>query len=99
MLDLTRVTDLKVRMDRLTNIANIVQPALPPAKAESPNPVLYISAALVAGLCIGVFAALLIHRFDDRIVNADGLARAAAAPVAFATPRALPTLLSPTTGT
>ncbi|HLQ16695.1 MAG TPA: Wzz/FepE/Etk N-terminal domain-containing protein [Candidatus Eisenbacteria bacterium] len=99
MLDLTRVTDLNVRMDRLTNIANIVQPALPPAKAESPNPVLYISAALVAGLCIGVFAALLIHRFDDRIVSADGLARAAAAPVVFVTPGVLRSLLSPTSGT
>ncbi len=99
MLDLTRVTDLNVRMDRLTNIANIVQPALPPAKAESPNPVLYISAALVAGLCIGVFAALLIHRFDDRIVSADGLARAAAAPVVFVTPGVLRSLLSPASGT
>ena len=99
MLDLTRVTDLNVRMDRLTNIANIVQPALPPAKAESPNPVLYIGAALVAGLCISVLAALLIHRFDDRIVSADGLARAAAAPVVFVTPGVLRSLLSPASGT
>jgi capsular polysaccharide biosynthesis protein len=99
MLALTRVTDLNVRMDRLTNIANIVQPALPPAKAESPNPVLYIAAALVAGLCIGVFAALLIHRFDDRIVNAEGLAKAAAAPAVFVTPGVLRSLLSPASGT
>jgi capsular polysaccharide biosynthesis protein len=99
MLDLTRVTDLNVRMDRLTNIANIVQPALAPAKAESPNPVLYIGAALAAGLCIGVFAALLIHRFDDRIVSADGLAKAAAAPTVFVTPGVLRSLLSPASGT
>jgi capsular polysaccharide biosynthesis protein len=99
MLDLTRVTDLNVRMDRLTNIANIVQPALAPAKAESPNPVLYIGAALVAGLCVGVFAALLIHRFDDRIVSADGLAKAAAAPAVFVTPGVLRGLLHPASST
>jgi capsular polysaccharide biosynthesis protein len=84
-LTLTRLMDLSQRQDRLTNVATVVQPALPPAKPESPNALLYIGAALVAGLCIGVFIALLIERFDDRIFSAEGLARAAAIPPAFVT--------------
>jgi Mrp family chromosome partitioning ATPase len=77
--------DLNQRQDRLTNVATIVQPALPPTKPESPNPLLYVGAALAAGLCVGVFAALLIERLDDRIVSAEGLAKAAAIPPAFVT--------------
>ena len=84
-LTLARLLDLNGRQDRLTNVATIVQPALPPTKPESPNPLLYVGAALVAGLCVGVFAALLIERLDDRIVSAEGLAKAASIPPAFVT--------------
>src|SRR5260370_717954 len=84
-LTLARLLDLNGRQDRLTNVATIVQPALPPTKPESPNPLLYVGAALVAGLGVGVFAALLIERLDDRIVSAEGLARAASIPPAFVT--------------
>jgi capsular polysaccharide biosynthesis protein len=84
-LTLTRLMDLNQRQDRLTNVATIVQPALPPTKPESPDPLLYVGAALVAGLCVGVFAALLIERLDDRIVSAEGLARAASIPRAYVT--------------
>src|SRR2546428_50615 len=84
-LTMTRLMDLSQRQDRLTNVATIIQPALPPSKPESPNPLLYVGAALVAGLCVGVFIALLIERFDDRIFSAEGLAKAAAIPPAFVT--------------
>ena len=84
-LTTTRLMDLSQRQDRLTNVATIVQQALPPSKPESPNPLLYVGAALVAGLCVGIFIALLIERFDDRIFSAEGLARAAAIPPAFVT--------------
>jgi capsular polysaccharide biosynthesis protein len=84
-LAMTRLMDLSQRQDRLTNVATIVQPALPPSKPESPNPLLYIGAAVVAGLCVGVFIALLIERFDDRIFSAEALAKAAAIPQAFVT--------------
>lgn len=95
-LTLTRLLDLNQRQDRLTNIATIVQPALPPTKPESPNLLLYVGAALLAGLCVGVFAALLIERLDDRIFSADGMARAAAIPPAFVTQN-VQTLLFPRT--
>jgi capsular polysaccharide biosynthesis protein len=84
-LALTRQIDLSQREDRLTNVATIVQAALPPTKPESPNPALYVGAALVAGLCVGLFAALLLERFDDRIFSAEGLARAAGIPSALVT--------------
>ncbi len=84
-LALARQLDLSQREDRLTNVATVVQPALPPAKPESPNPILYVGAALVAGLCVGLFAALLIERFDDRIFSAEGMAKAAGIPPAFVT--------------
>ena len=67
--------DINERQDRLTNVATIIQKALPATKAESPNPLLYVSAALVAGLCLGVFLALLIERFDDRIFSPEALAK------------------------
>ena len=84
-LAMTRLMDLSQRQDRLTNVATIVQPALPPSKPESPNLLLYVGAAVVAGLCVGVFIALLIERFDDRIFSAEALAKAAAIPPAFVT--------------
>ena len=82
---LARLLDINERQDRLTNVATIIQKALPATKAESPNPLLYVSAALVAGLCLGVFLALLIERFDDRIFSPEALAKAAAIPHAFVT--------------
>ncbi len=95
-LTLARLLDLNGRQDRLTNVATIVQPALPPTKPESPNLLLYVGAALLAGLCVGVFTALLIERFDDRIFSAEGMARAPAIPPAFATQN-VQTLLFPRT--
>jgi capsular polysaccharide biosynthesis protein len=80
---LARQLDLNERIDRLSNVATVVQPALPPATPESPNPVLYVAAALLAGLCVGAFAGLLMERFDDRIFTPEGLAQAAAVPLAF----------------
>jgi capsular polysaccharide biosynthesis protein len=94
----TRMLDLSQRQDRLTHIATVVQPAVPPTKPESPNPLLYLVAAFVGGLCIGVFAALLIERFDDRIFSAEALAKAATIPPAFVTQNAR-TLLFPRTKT
>jgi capsular polysaccharide biosynthesis protein len=82
---LARLLDLNERQDRLTNVATIVQRALPPTRADSPNPLLYLGAALVAGLCVGIFTALLIERFDDRIFSPEALAKAASIPHAFVT--------------
>lgn len=79
-LAFARKLDLLGRRDRLTNVASVVQPALPPDKPESPSLRLYAAAAFIAGLCLGSFAALVIARFDDRIRTPGALAIAASLP-------------------
>jgi uncharacterized protein involved in exopolysaccharide biosynthesis len=81
-----RQLDLSQRQDRLSNVASVSDPALPPAKPESPSASRYLLAGLIAGLCIGVFAALLIERFDDRITSSESLARAVGIPMVFVAP-------------
>ena len=79
-----RLQDLAEQQDRLTNVATISQSALPPTSPESPNRLRYLLAALVAGAAIGVLAAILAQRFDDRIHNGEALARATNTPLALA---------------
>jgi len=79
-----RLQDLAEQQDRLTSMATISQSALPPASPESPNRLRYLLAALVAGAVVGVLAALLAQRFDDRIHDGEALARATNTPLALA---------------
>ncbi|HEX9570863.1 MAG TPA: hypothetical protein VF969_01260, partial [Burkholderiales bacterium] len=79
-----RLQDLAEQQDRLTSMATISQSALPRASPESPNRLRYLLAALVAGAVVGVLAALLAQRFDDRIHNGEALARATNTPLALA---------------
>src|SRR6266705_3592572 len=76
-----RLLDLAEQQDRLTSMATISQSALPPTSPESPNRLRYLLAALVAGAVVGVLAALLTQRFDDRIHNGEALARATNTPL------------------
>jgi capsular polysaccharide biosynthesis protein len=79
----TRLLDLTEEQNRAANVATISQSALPPLRPDTPNPKRYLLAALLAGLCVGVFAALLLERWDDRIFDAEGLAAAISSPVAL----------------
>src|SRR5919201_821556 len=79
----SRLQDLVEQQDRLTSLATISQSALPPAKPEAPDRVRYMLAGLVAGAVAGVLAALLAQRFDDRIHDGEGLARATNIPLAL----------------
>lgn len=58
-----------------------------PSRPVSPDPIRYMLAALAAGLVLGLLAALLLERLDDRVYSAEELADAANAPVVIATPR------------
>jgi hypothetical protein len=84
----SRQQDLSEQQDRLTSVATVAQPADPPTGPVAPSPRRYLLAALVAGLCVGTLAALLIEWFDDRVFNAEGLTRAINSPVALVSPRA-----------
>jgi capsular polysaccharide biosynthesis protein len=85
-LVVARQLDLSQRQDRLTNVASVSDPAQPPTKPESPSLTRYLLAGLAAGLCVGVFAALLFERFDDRIFSPGSLAKAIGIPMAFVAP-------------
>jgi len=83
-----RWQDLSEQQDRLTSVATVGQPALPPARPEGPSRLRYLAAGLLAGICLGVLAALLVERFNDRIFNVETLARATQSPVALLAPGA-----------
>ena len=78
-----RQQDALQMQDHLTSVATIVQPATPPTRPAAPDPPRYLLAALVAGVVVAVLIALLLERLDDRIYDADGLARAAGIPLAL----------------
>jgi len=78
-----RWQDLAEQQDRLTSVATVGQPAVPPARPEGPGRLRYLAAGLLAGVCLGVLAALLVERFNDRIFNVETLARATQSPVAL----------------
>jgi capsular polysaccharide biosynthesis protein len=81
--------------ERMSNIATVVQAALPPTHPVSPDPPRYLLAGFAAGLVAGVLLALLAERFADRIVDEDGLAFATGVPVAVAASRVRRRLPSP----
>jgi capsular polysaccharide biosynthesis protein len=56
----------------------------PPTGPVSPDPVRYLLAALAIGLALGVLAALLAERFDDRLYTAESLAEATGSPLVLA---------------
>ncbi|HVS05599.1 MAG TPA: hypothetical protein VHK65_05465 [Candidatus Dormibacteraeota bacterium] len=56
----------------------------PPTGPISPDPLRYVLAALAIGLALGVLAALLVERFDDRLYSAESLAEATGSPLVLA---------------
>jgi Mrp family chromosome partitioning ATPase len=82
-----RQQDLLEKQDQLSSVATIVQPALPPTAPAGPSRLRYLTAGLVAGLCLAVLAALLVERFDDHIFNAETLAMATSSPITLVAPR------------
>lgn len=80
---LARQQDTAQRQARLSSVATLKQPAVPPTRPESPSFIRYLLAGLIGGICIGVLAALLVERYDDRIVSTEGLASATGTPLAF----------------
>lgn len=63
----------------------IITNAIPPTSPSSPRKALYIPAGLMLGLLIGLIAAFVIERRDDRIHTARDLPRFLDVPVLFST--------------
>ncbi len=79
--------ELAVQEVRGLQVVRPMEPAVPPGKPSRPDPVVYLVAALVAGVSVGVPVILLLERFDDRLFSADDLARATATPFVISIPR------------
>ena len=84
---LGRRQDLLIQHQRLLGIATVIEPATTPAKPSAPDPDRYLEAALIAGLAVGVLAALLRQRFDDRLFTPQELAAAAGTSTVVVIPR------------
>ncbi|TMF76522.1 MAG: hypothetical protein E6I05_05930 [Chloroflexi bacterium] len=68
---------LATEQQRLSGSLTLVQTASPPVKPIDPDPLRYLAIALVAGLCIGLAAVVLLDRFDDRLFETEALSQAA----------------------
>jgi capsular polysaccharide biosynthesis protein len=72
-----RSQDLVIEENRLAGSLTMIQAALVPLKPYDPDPVRYVAAGLVAGLCIALLAVVLLDRFDDRLFEPQALSMAA----------------------
>lgn len=68
------------------NQVRLNQLAAPPLKPAAPDPRLYIGGGLLVGLIVGVLLALLLERFDDRVLETAPLGRAAGTSLVVAMP-------------
>jgi capsular polysaccharide biosynthesis protein len=55
---------------------SLSEQAVPPSSPSSPEPIRDLVVALTAGVILGLFAALVLERFDDRVFSAESLAAA-----------------------
>jgi capsular polysaccharide biosynthesis protein len=72
-----QLQNLQIEQSRLSGSLTLAQPATTPTKPIDPDPLRYLLVGLVAGICFGVLAAVLLDRYDDRLFETDTLAQAA----------------------
>ena len=83
-----RRQDMRALHARMADIATLIESATPPPTPADPAPLRYLLAALVLGIALGVLAALLRQRLDDRLYNREDLAAAAGTPTVVVVPKA-----------
>jgi capsular polysaccharide biosynthesis protein len=82
-----RSQDLVIEQNRLAGSLTLGQLAIEPSKPSDPDPLRYLAAGLVAGLCIAFAVILLVDRFDDRLFEAGNLSEAAGTALVVAVSR------------
>ncbi|HET9847220.1 MAG TPA: Wzz/FepE/Etk N-terminal domain-containing protein [Candidatus Dormibacteraeota bacterium] len=73
--------------DRGIATLSLSERAVPPGSPSSPEPARYLLVALAGGVILGLFAALLLERFDDRVFTPESLASATGSPMVVSIPR------------
>lgn len=71
-----RLQEVALAQARGTDALSVAQEAAAPAQPASPDLVLYLLVALASGSILGLAGILLLERFDDRLFDAESLARA-----------------------
>ncbi len=81
-----RKQDLVLSQYQMQDALSLYQRASLPSKPIDPNPVLYISAGILAGILIGLAAVILLERFDDRVFGIEDLIQATGSPLGLSMP-------------
>jgi capsular polysaccharide biosynthesis protein len=81
-----QLQDATLGQERGISTLSISALAAPPTQPASPDALRYSLAALAAGLVLGVLAALVVERFDDRLYTPESLAAATESPLVVAIP-------------
>jgi capsular polysaccharide biosynthesis protein len=80
--------NLVIEENRLAGSLTLVQAAVAPLKPFDPNPVLYLTVGVVAGLCTALVTVVVVDRYDDRLFDPEALSIAAGTRLVVAvTPR------------
>lgn len=82
----TQLRDTSLAEQRGISTLSVSALAAPPTRPISPDPLRYMVAALAIGVILGILAALLAERLDDRIYTPESMAAAAGTPVAVVVP-------------
>src|ERR1700682_1207346 len=82
-----RLQDLQLRIARAAEGVSVIQQALPPARPVNPDLVRYLAVAAAAGLCLALLIALLVERFDDRVLDSETVGKASGTSLVVGAPR------------
>jgi hypothetical protein len=82
-----KLQDITISQTRGQSAVAVSDPATVPSRPIAPDPLRWLLAALLAGLCAGVIIALLAEHYDDRLTSPEGLARASGTSLVMMVPR------------
>ena len=72
-----QLTQMQINNANSANQLRVIQQAPIPLKPTGPDLRLFVGGGLLVGLIVGVLLALLVERFDDRVLNSSQVGRAA----------------------
>ena len=82
-----KMQDITISQTRGESSVAVSDSATLPTRPTSPDPLRWLLAALLGGICMGVVLALVAEHYDDRLNSAEGLARASGTSLVTMVPR------------